>query len=97
MSRSEGRKTIRASRAICHGKRRLGSGLGDRHLGGVDQRHKGEAMTSEDWKKKVLKARKRFELGVMGRPPRVKFTIEDIDRLRRHLINLASRRFTCNG
>ena len=51
-------------------------------------------MTSENWHKKVLAARNRFERGVMGPHPPAKITKEDIDRVRGRLIDLASRRLT---
>jgi hypothetical protein len=51
-------------------------------------------VTSESWHKKVLKARERFERGVMGPRAPVKITRKDIDRLREHMINRALRRFT---
>ena len=51
-------------------------------------------MTSEDWHKRVLKARERFERGVIGPHPPVKITKEDIDRVRGRLIDLASKRLT---
>ena len=51
-------------------------------------------MNSENWHKKVLEARERFERGVMGPHPRVKITRKDIDRVRGRLIDLASKRLT---
>jgi len=51
-------------------------------------------MTQEDWYKKVLEARERFERGVMGPHPRVKITRKDLERVKRCLISQARRRFT---
>lgn len=51
-------------------------------------------MTSEDWHKKVLQARDRFERGVFGPHPWPKITRKDIDRVRGRLIDLASKRLT---
>ena len=51
-------------------------------------------ITSESWHKRVLKARERFERGVMGPHAPVKITPKDLDRVRERMINRALRRFT---